>query len=100
MLYLSNQVKKEVVLTLSCPGMGRAIVKIGHSNLRLGSKELTNNYLIITYKHYHCAASPPQHSGYTVHSKDVMTDIVSRSHSKSHVVSYMEDGQMIRNGNC
>ena len=26
-------------LTLSCPGMGRAIVKIGHSYLRPGSKE-------------------------------------------------------------
>ena len=28
-------------LTLSCPGTGRAVVKIGHSNLRPGSKELT-----------------------------------------------------------
>ena len=27
-------------LTLSCPGTGRAVVKIGHSNLRPGSKEL------------------------------------------------------------
>ena len=27
-------------LPLSCPGMGRAVVKIGHSNLRCGSKEL------------------------------------------------------------
>ena len=27
-------------LTLSCPGMGRALVKIGHSNLRRGSKDL------------------------------------------------------------
>ena len=27
-------------LTLSCPGMGRALIKIGHSNLRPGSKEL------------------------------------------------------------
>ena len=28
------------VLTLSCPGAGRAVVKTGHSNLRTGSKEL------------------------------------------------------------
>ena len=28
-------------LTLSCPGTGRALVKIGHSNLWPGSKELT-----------------------------------------------------------
>ena len=28
------------VLTLSCPGTGRAVVKIGDSNLRPGSKEL------------------------------------------------------------
>ena len=27
-------------LTLSCPGTGRAVVKIGHSNLWPGSKEL------------------------------------------------------------
>ena len=33
-------------LTLSCPGTGRAIVKIGHSNLRPGSKELCS--------HCHC----------------------------------------------
>ena len=31
------------VTCLSCPGTGRAIVKIGHSNLRPGSKELTSN---------------------------------------------------------
>ena len=28
------------LLTLSCPGTGRAIVKMGHSNLRPGSKKL------------------------------------------------------------
>ena len=28
------------LLTLSCPGMGRAVVKIDHSNLWHGSKEL------------------------------------------------------------
>ena len=33
------------ILTLSCPGMGRAVVKIGHSNLRPDSKEL--KYLLI-----------------------------------------------------
>ena len=27
-------------LTLSCAGTGKAVVKIGHSNLRPGSKEL------------------------------------------------------------
>ena len=29
-----------LALTLSCPGTGRAVVKIGHSNLWPGSKEL------------------------------------------------------------
>ena len=32
-----------VCLTLSCPGTGRAVVKIGHSNLRHSRKELSNN---------------------------------------------------------
>ena len=32
---------KDTVLTLSCPGTGRAVVKIGHSNLKPGSKELS-----------------------------------------------------------
>ena len=30
----------QMTLTLSCPGKGRAVVKIGHSNLWPGSKEL------------------------------------------------------------
>ena len=34
-----------LTLTLSCPGMGRAVVKIGHSNLWPGSKELTYEIL-------------------------------------------------------
>ena len=33
------------VLTLSCPGTGRAIVKMGHSNLRPGSKELREPWI-------------------------------------------------------
>ena len=37
-------------LTLSCPGTGRAIVKIGHSNLRPGNKKLSG-FLICVYKH-------------------------------------------------
>ena len=32
-------------LTLSCPGMGRAAVKIGHSNCGPGSKELTSLFV-------------------------------------------------------
>ena len=33
-------------LTLSCPGTGRAVAKIGHSNLWPGSKELMYDLLI------------------------------------------------------
>ena len=34
-------------LTLSCPGTGRTIVKIGHSNLRPGSKELCKSLAVL-----------------------------------------------------
>ena len=39
-------------LTLSCPGTGGAVVKIGHSNLWPGSKELLSlqEDVITTYK--------------------------------------------------
>ena len=33
-------------LALSCPGMARAVVKIGHSNMRPGSKELLTKYIM------------------------------------------------------
>ena len=35
----------KTMLTLSCPGTGRAVVKIGHSNLGPGRKELINSSL-------------------------------------------------------
>ena len=34
-------------LTLSCPGKGRAVVKVGHSNLWPGSKELWGTKVIL-----------------------------------------------------
>ena len=40
---------ESVLLTLSCPGMGRAGVKKGHSNLRPGSKELCLKWLGSNY---------------------------------------------------
>ena len=36
-----------VSLTLSCPSTGRAIVKIGHSNLRPSSKELKRYFKML-----------------------------------------------------
>ena len=45
--------KKENCLTLSCPGTGRVVVKIGHSNLWPGSKELMM-YSYITTTVYIC----------------------------------------------
>ena len=38
-----------LTLTLSCPGMGRAVVKIGHSNFRPGSKELRFRHVICDF---------------------------------------------------
>ena len=39
-----RRLERPAGLTLSCPGMGRAVVKIGHSNLRYGSKELSTPF--------------------------------------------------------
>ena len=41
---LITSLLKYELLTLSCPGMGRAVVKIGHSNLRTGNKDLISWY--------------------------------------------------------
>ena len=56
-----------LTLTLSCPGTGRAVVKIGHSNLRSGSKEWLEAYQVLAcdaclqgaggvclYAYFHC----------------------------------------------
>ena len=38
--WIVNSLYNTCILTLSCPGTGRAVAKKGHSNLRPGSKEL------------------------------------------------------------
>ena len=45
----------ELSLTLSCPGTAIAVVKVGHSNLRPGSKELKNClYMSLFYVFHFC----------------------------------------------